>query len=154
MRIRRATRADLPAIRAIERQCPTAAHWRDSEYEQLFANNAPPRITFIVENIGVSGFLVARTAGPEWELENIAVAEAARGRGAGTVLVQALTAEADQAGAESIFLEVRASNTAARRLYAKCGFQQTSYRKNYYTDPPEDAAVYQWIAGTTSSDIG
>ncbi len=39
-------------------------------------------------------------------------------------------------------LEVRASNSAARRLYEKFGFTLAGKRPNYYRDPKEDAAVY------------
>jgi ribosomal-protein-alanine N-acetyltransferase len=38
-------------------------------------------------------------------------------------------------------LEVRRSNMAAQRLYAKGGFSEHSVRKNYYTQPVEDAIV-------------
>jgi len=40
-----------------------------------------------------------------------------------------------------IFLEVRASNAAARRLYASRGFHEVGVRPNYYKRPVEDALV-------------
>ena len=42
-----------------------------------------------------------------------------------------------------MFLEVRESNIAARKLYEKAGFEPTGRRKSYYTDPLEDALLYR-----------
>ena len=45
--------------------------------------------------------------------------------------------------AEIIFLEVRQSNAAARRLYDKAGFNELGNRKDYYPaeDGREDALI-------------
>jgi [ribosomal protein S18]-alanine N-acetyltransferase len=42
-----------------------------------------------------------------------------------------------------IILEVRVSNTPARKLYEKLGFTESYQRKNYYQNPKEDALVLQ-----------
>lgn len=42
---------------------------------------------------------------------------------------------------ENIFLEVRESNIPAIKLYQKCGFEKLSIRKNFYTNPRENAIV-------------
>lgn len=42
---------------------------------------------------------------------------------------------------ENIFLEVRESNIPAINLYQKCGFEKLSIRKNFYTNPRENAIV-------------
>jgi ribosomal-protein-alanine N-acetyltransferase len=42
---------------------------------------------------------------------------------------------------EVVTLEVRASNDAAQRLYAKYGFARVGLRKRYYTDNNEDAVL-------------
>ena len=44
---------------------------------------------------------------------------------------------------ESIFLEVRESNCGAIALYEKCGFERLSVRKNFYSQPRENAVVMQ-----------
>lgn len=43
-------------------------------------------------------------------------------------------------GAESVLLEVRASNEAALRLYDSLGFQRVGLRRRYYADG-EDALL-------------
>jgi ribosomal-protein-alanine N-acetyltransferase len=42
-----------------------------------------------------------------------------------------------------VFLEVRESNSAARTLYEKAGFEATGLRKSYYANPVEDAVLYR-----------
>ena len=53
----------------------------------------------------------------------------------------ALIQEAQRQEAEFISLEVRPSNRAAVALYTKLGFAEEGRRKNYYTDPTEDALL-------------
>ena len=88
------------------------------------------------------GFLVARRVVSEWELENIVVAPEVRRKGCGQRLLDALLVHAANTNSDSIFLEVRESNAAARALYHRAGFRQTGQRKSYYTNPAEDAILY------------
>lgn len=44
---------------------------------------------------------------------------------------------------KDIFLEVRASNNAAIKLYEKFEFEKIYVRKNYYSQPYEDAIIYK-----------
>ena len=86
---------------------------------------------------------MAQHLAPEWELENIVVAPAARRKGLGKRLLEALLAAARETNSRSVFLEVRASNAAARSLYEKAGFEPTGRRKSYYTNSAEDAVLYR-----------
>ncbi|MDE6025068.1 MAG: GNAT family N-acetyltransferase [Lachnospiraceae bacterium] len=43
---------------------------------------------------------------------------------------------------KTYFLEVRAQNNPARRLYEKFGYKEIGVRKNYYANPVEDAVIY------------
>lgn len=47
-------------------------------------------------------------------------------------------------GGRKVFLEVRASNIAAQRLYRQFGFYINNIREKYYSDNNEDAYVL-WI---------
>ena len=49
--------------------------------------------------------------------------------------------DAKKHGAENVFLEVRANNTAAKELYKKYGFAEIGVRRNYYKNPTEDAII-------------
>ena len=143
MNIRPATAADIPAMMALEHHAVTAAHWGGSDYERIFAPNAQ-RVALILEEREVEGFIVARRMEEEWEIENIAVAGAARRRGLGARLLGELLDRARTAGAREVFLEVRESNRAARSLYEKWAFVESGRRKSYYRDPDEDAVLYRF----------
>jgi len=138
--------SDVAEIIRLEHESPTAAHWTDQHYESFFAGtslSAPRLILVAVEQDGpVAGFLVARNVFPEWELENIVVAPDARGKGVGASLLTALLARVASGGGGTVFLEVRESNTTARCLYEKVGFEPTGRRIGYYSSPPEDAVLY------------
>jgi ribosomal-protein-alanine N-acetyltransferase len=149
MRIRRATPADIPAMMALERHAATAAHWSAEQYETVFSGEAPSRVVLIIEEeageeeAGVQGFIAGRALDEEWEIENIAVARPARRRGLGTRLLGEFLDLARSGGAQAVFLEVRESNLAARRLYEKWAFVESGRRKLYYHEPEEDAIVFR-----------
>lgn len=133
-------------MRRIEAQAPTAAHWSEDEYDRIFAGD-PPRLAIVIGDT-VQGFLIANQIGPEWELENIAVAAGARRRGLASALLGHFLAVVKQQGGDSVFLEVRASNAAARAFYAKYGFAETGRRRHYYQHPDEDAVLYRRVIGS------
>jgi ribosomal-protein-alanine N-acetyltransferase len=138
--IRPATPADLPALRSIEAHAASAAHWSDQDYQRLFRPE-PSRLALVIEDGSPQGFLIAKQIGPEWEIENIAVAEADQRRGLGSMLLAHFLDLIRQQQAESVFLEVRASNAPARALYKKHGFTETGRRRSYYQHPTEDAVL-------------
>lgn len=142
--IRPAALADIPTILALERSSPGAAHWDEQEYSRILrGNTAAERLVLVAEENGIIGFIVARAVGPEWEIENIAVAPQAMRQQLGTGLVSAIVELARKRGGAALHLEVRESNAAARALYEKSGFVQTGRRSDYYRDPTEDAIVYR-----------
>jgi ribosomal-protein-alanine acetyltransferase len=129
---------------ALEKHAATAAHWSVEQYEALFRASTPGRVALLIqEEACVQGFVIARAVGEEWEIENMAIAGPARRRGLGTRLLGELLDLARAKGAESVFLEVRESNRAARALYEKWSFLESGYRKQYYKDPEEDAILYR-----------
>jgi [ribosomal protein S18]-alanine N-acetyltransferase len=162
--IRPGTVADISHILTLERQSATAGHWTEPQYRQAFQTQGPARLLLVaaeasaaeasspraaglssVKGSGILGFLVAHHLAPEWELENIVVAHAARHRGIGKRLLEALLEAARETNSSAVFLEVRESNTAARTLYEGSGFEQTGRRPSYYTSPSEDAILYRRV---------
>lgn len=90
------------------------------------------------------GLVLFRSVLDEAEILTVGIAPTARRQGIASRLISTALAEADIRGAEHIFLEVAASNTAAQALYQTIGFQISGRRRNYYhTDAGglEDALV-------------
>ena len=143
MPIRPATLTDLPALLALERQSPTAAHWSEQQYRAVFTSE-PRRLSLVAEeSAALQGFLVARTPDHEWEIENIVVAMAVRRIGVGTSSLRAFLDLARRSGVKAVFLEVRESNHGARSLYQKLSFCEAGRRRRYYRDPDEDGLHYR-----------
>jgi [ribosomal protein S18]-alanine N-acetyltransferase len=142
--IRPSTPFDLEAILQIEHANPSAAHWRDEIYREIWNNPAADRVCFVADDAGeLLGFVVGRAIFGEWELENLAVLPGRQRSGIGTALLKKLLEVVANAMGTRLFLEVRESNSRARVLYESHGFQTCGRRKNYYADPPEDALLFE-----------
>lgn len=90
------------------------------------------------------GYYVAMKGVDEVHLLNITVAPDCQGQGLGACLLEALAAWSIGQGAQWLWLEVRASNEGAQRLYARQGYSRVGLRKGYYPAGPgrrEDAIV-------------
>ncbi len=74
----------------------------------------------------------------------IAVQPAARRHGIGAAVLRAILSANADACPHGLYLEVRASNVAARHLYARQGFVERGRRRDYFQAPREDAILMQW----------
>lgn len=89
----------------------------------------------------VAGYIVFWNVEDEMHILNLAVAPGRRRQGIGRQLVLSALKRAVRKGAKRAFLEVRASNASAQKLYSSLGFTGISTRRNYYDAPIEDAVV-------------
>ena len=132
---------DLDQVVAIEEASfynPTTREWYERELQR-------PEVCFIyvlrTPDVAVAAFCAFWIVADQAHINNLAVRPELRGRGLGLSMLKAIVTEAQSLGATSMALEVRASNLAARALYAKAGFAQEAVRKNYYNNPVEDALI-------------
>ena len=102
-----------------------------------------PRVAFLIAEAGgtVRGYVVAWFVLDEGEIGNLAVARDARRRGIGALLLDGAIAAVRDSDVDTLYLEVRDSNVAARALYASRGFVEVGRRREYYRKPKEDALV-------------
>ena len=141
MKIRRMTAADVPAVHPIEEASFTTPWSLRSFYEEM-ERNACARYLIAEEETGAAlGYAGAWMIFEEGHITNVAVAPAARGRGIGRALMQALMQYAANLGVHYLTLEVRRGNEAARKLYTSLGFVELGVRKGYYEDTGEDALL-------------
>jgi ribosomal-protein-alanine N-acetyltransferase len=89
----------------------------------------------------VIGYIVFWLVQDEVHILNLAVAPAFRRERIARKLVLAALKRAFHKGAMRAFLEVRASNSAAQKLYSNLGFAGASVRRDYYDTPVEDAVI-------------
>jgi ribosomal-protein-alanine acetyltransferase len=77
------------------------------------------------------------------EICNIIVAPPYLSKGVGQELLQTCVNLSEKLGLPRMLLEVRESNERAIRFYKKNGFYRIAERKDYYTDPRENAWVME-----------
>jgi [ribosomal protein S18]-alanine N-acetyltransferase len=137
-------REDLPAVLAIERRA-FSQPWSRAFFEKELATPFA-RLTVAMEEVRPRSQLVGYSCRwrvtDEVHLLNVAVHPGRRGGGIGRLLVEAVIGEARGTRARTMFLEVRAGNVAARRLYRLLGFRDLGVRRGYY-GPGQDAIVME-----------
>ena len=144
MTVRRATIEDAKEIFAIEMECFSVPWSLDSIETELV--NEDKKLYYVVEDAnGVVGYAGAWLVYDEGQITNIAIRPSARRQGFGAKLTSALIEECFKRGMHEIFLEVRISNLSALSLYRKLGFTVKGMRKNYYSEPKEDAYIMSLI---------
>jgi ribosomal-protein-alanine N-acetyltransferase len=152
--IRGACSDDLDTIAALEAST-FSQPWSRQSFADLAATPFA-RILVAASAAGaVVGYAVVYFASDQSELANLAVAVTHRGQGIGRRLLDGAISEAMAHGATAMFLEVRASNAAAQRLYESAGFEQVGVRRRYYQQPVEDALVLRAeLRSRTGADRG
>lgn len=80
----------------------------------------------------ILGYFVAMKGIDEVHLLNITVAPAHQGQGWARVMLDALALWARGQGAQWLWLEVRASNARAQRIYEQHGYRRVGERRGYY----------------------
>lgn len=102
----------------------------------------------------IIGYGVMSMGGGEAHVLNLCVRGASRGRGYARRMLQELMRRARAAHADTLFLEVRPSNTHALALYVTEGFNEVGIRRGYYPahGGREDALVLARILSPTEPD--
>lgn len=113
--------------------------------EQTFQSNQGDRfLNLRADHDGqLAGFAICQVVLDEASLFNLAVDPDFQRRGVGRQLLVALTEQLLARDVMTLWLEVRASNLPAIRLYESLDFNQVTRRANYYPTPTghEDALL-------------
>jgi len=132
---------DLDGVLEVEAESFTNPWTRDM-YAWELQNRAMCHILLVrTDDRRVVGFCAFWLVFDEIHINNFALRPGFRGQGIGTALLHRVLEDGRQLGARRATLEVRASNEGARRLYERMGFYVAGIRRDYYTNPVEDALV-------------
>ena len=107
-----------------------------------FPDKRGRHVSSLVEEKGrILGYCSMQTVLDEGDILNVAVRSDRQKEGIGYFLVDSMLMLAQAQGISLVHLEVRESNGTACRLYQRLGFVEDGLRKNYYTDPLENAVL-------------
>ena len=130
---------DLDQVMKIERELFSPPWTREGFFTYLTHKDA---MFLVVEEKGeilaYCGLLLVLDEG---DITNVAVRPDRQREGIGHFLMDSLIRLAEEQGVTTIHLEVRVGNDTAIRLYERMGFTRDGIRKQYYTDPVEDALL-------------
>lgn len=126
-------------IAEIEKLCFSAPWTEAGIAEELDNGNAHFLVAQSREK--VLGYIGVHEVCGEAYIDNIAVHPDYRRLGLGEKLLKTAQKNAFERKCEFITLEVRKSNEKAILLYKKLGYQTVGERKNFYTNPAEDAVI-------------
>ena len=128
-RVRGMTSDDLMAVMEIERLC-YAHPWTAGIMRDCLRVGYS---CWVYEQQGViQAYAILSVAAGEGHLLNLCVRPEARSQGVGRRLLQHVIVSAARLGADTLFLEVRPSNTHALALYEKLDFSEVGLREAYY----------------------
>ena len=139
--VREMRAADVAAVAALEATA-FSTPWAEATFHKLLRRPGA-EMGVLVEGERLLGYVVLWCVLDQGEIANIAIVADRRGEGLGRLLLDETLETALHRGVKNVFLEVRASNAAARALYARRGFREIGVRKGYYDAPKEDALVLQ-----------
>ena len=128
----------LPEVAEIERLC-FSEPWSEQSLRLLLGDGGLGVVAvkerFVLAYGGMNLVL------DEGSVTNIAVHPAYRRLGLGREVTRALLRFAKEKGVTDVFLEVRESNLPARTLYKSFGYREDGKRRNFYSNPREDAVL-------------
>lgn len=126
-------RGDERRVAELEGLC-FSEPWTEREWQESAAREDFFGLVLEDEKGSMLGYACVYALYESAELLRIAVLQSERGKGYGARLLDGLLKELAARGVEQIFLEVRAGNLPARRLYEGRGFSLLRERKKYYHD--------------------
>lgn len=133
------TSGQLDDVYIIETECFSHPWSKQSLEEEL--NNETSLFLVAKEENEVIGYIGMSIVIDEGYIFNVAVRENHRNKGVATALINELVTYGKKNNFSFITLEVRESNLPAISLYSKFGFIKAGERKDYYSNPKENAIL-------------
>lgn len=142
--IRQMYELDVPCIVEIERMSFSTPWSETSFYNEIYNPRSTAKVAVIEEACSmqrVVGYICANQVADEGHILNLAVHPDFRKKGIANALVKNILEDLKGNACRFLYLEVRTSNHAAKKLYEGFGFKVIGTRKGYYNEPIEDAVI-------------
>ena len=137
--IKTARVTDAEVISKIEKEC-FSLPWSEQAITDFIS--FPSNIFLCAfSNDTLCGYISATVVLDEMQIANVAVSKSYRRLGLASMLIEGVLSICQDNKLSILTLEVRKSNTPAIELYKKFGFSIEGSRRNYYTNPVEDAYI-------------
>lgn len=133
-----AKKEHLSLVASLERET-FSSPWSENALE-LFLDEKNFCVVMLVDG-ELASYCTVTTVLDEAQIINVATDCRYKRRGCAQSVLDGVLDECSRRGVVSISLEVRESNEGAIALYSKLGFAVLGTRKNFYTDPTENALV-------------
>lgn len=117
----------------LEKEIFKSSAFNKNYLDTLIKGNNSFIYVYLIEN-KVCGYLIILDSIDVYEILAIATIEKYRNKGIAQELL-------DKIKIKNIFLEVRESNQTAINFYKKNNFKEIRIRKNYYSEPTENAII-------------
>ena len=137
--IRELKESDIPSVVEIENISFTTPWSEILFFNEIYKQRSIAKVALIDKK--VIGYICANFVADEGHILNLAVHPDFRRKGIAKTLVENILEELKETDCRFLYLEVRASNNAARELYEGFGFSVVGTRKKYYNKPEEDAVI-------------
>lgn len=122
-----------------EKTCFSEA-WSENALKEFFSYNHNNALVALCDGI-FAGYITYSVVFDEIQIANVATLPEFRRNNVGLSLVKRIISVAKEKNCKIVYLEVRSKNSAAINLYEKCGFIRSGFRKNFYTNPADDALL-------------
>ena len=149
--IRKLEGTDVDDILKIAEECNLAIWNRQDYIEETERKNSFIAGVFEKKKDDLRGFIAVRfhlsaaveSNQTEADILNIGVLRTYQKTGIGSLLFREFLMQAEKLKIRKVWLEVRKSNFNARKFYQRKNFVEVCERKNFYTQPTDDAVVMQ-----------
>lgn len=135
MKIQKLTPDYVSAVAEIEKRC-FSNPWSETAVNAELENHCSEIYIALVDGTA-AGYANIYTVLDEMDIVRVAVLPEYRRQGVAAGILKTVLAEKQG----TVYLDVRESNHPAISLYKSLGFVDTGVRKNYYTNPTENAIL-------------
>jgi len=150
--IRAATLDDIAALTDLELAFPEEDRFSRRTWRRLLSGNSTILVSDGKDGLTGAAVLLFRRNSKAARLYSLSVAEAARGTGLSNLFLEKCEDISKQRSCDTLRLEVRETNSRAKRLYERHGYRVMARAAGYYPDGEAALRLEKPLAGVSRED--